>query len=343
MSRFGQGILAILAIIFLSGAISSNALAQVVNFSYEQTDNANGSGMFFGQAGGFTFSGEMPLASVTQNDLSDRSIPAGMIGYIDGASSASPGNDYGVHLGWSGTTTVKATRVVSATLLEFYDIEVDLTIGEDGSPADWSFEAIVTDDDGSGNDAFGSLRMAAFVGDPLDGHRHSGGTQAFAEGVVDTFTMGGTHAQVDENGRGDELGIGISFRDGPEEWAAGDLFESGPVFVDNVIWNGALNIDLSSAEATGTGLPSDFDGDGNVGLSDFLIFRENFNTDGTTRLTGDLNTDGRTDLYDFVFFREAFGTSGNVANAASVPEPATSLLLISGAFLLAMGRRRRAP
>ena len=70
-----------------------------------------------------------------------------------------------------------------------------------------------------------------------------------------------------------------------------------------------VNIELLSGPVA----PSpDFDGDGRVGFSDFLIFAENFGTrqgDGQYDARTDLDSDGAVGFSDFLIFAEAFGTA----------------------------------
>ena len=56
----------------------------------------------------------------------------------------------------------------------------------------------------------------------------------------------------------------------------------------------------------GTELIGDFNGDCAVGLSDFIIFRQNYGTPGPI---GDLNDDGYVGLSDFIIFRQNYGES----------------------------------
>ncbi len=53
-------------------------------------------------------------------------------------------------------------------------------------------------------------------------------------------------------------------------------------------------------------LPGDFDGDGSVAASDFILFRLNF---GGTGFDGDFDGDGAVGATDFITFRLAFGSS----------------------------------
>ncbi len=335
--------LAILVVCGLSTAIS----AQLISFSYSQTDTTTGGGTFSGTVDGILFTGEMPLATVSQNDTSNLEVPEGMIGYMDGqANPSTNGNDFGVHLGWDGSVTLTGEKVVSATELELYELELNLIIADDGTPdADWSYSAVVTDDDGKGNDAFGQFRMAAWIGEPRNGHRHSGATNDFLRGAVDNHVMGGTHGQVDADGRGDKLGIAFSFRDGVDLDTGEDMEDgpftngSGPVYVDSIVWNGGLTA-TNTPNLLGTSLAADFNLDDQVDMADFAILASSFNLDGTTRSGGgDMTGDGRTDLRDWALFREALLAAPGTAVA--VPEPSTALSLLLGSLCLAALRRAR--
>lgn len=55
-------------------------------------------------------------------------------------------------------------------------------------------------------------------------------------------------------------------------------------------------------------LASDLNGDGAVGLWDFMIFRQNFGSTGLN-LPGDFNGDGTVDLADLIFLRQKYGTA----------------------------------
>lgn len=84
----------------------------------------------------------------------------------------------------------------------------------------------------------------------------------------------------------------------------------------------------------------DFDGDGEVGFSDFLIISANFGLAADSHKQGDANCDGFVGFSDFLHHSSWFGVSlSNSMDIVSVPEPSTyrcSLLL-----LLTLVRRRR--
>lgn len=340
MIAFKNWLYAPIVVALLGGSLTTSALAQVISFSYSQTDLTTGGGTFEGTVDGVFYTGVMPLATVTQNDGNDRPIPEGMVGYMDGfANPSTNGNDFGVHFGWEGSVTLTGEKVISPTELELYELDVDLIIADDGSPdANWSYSAQVTDDDGQGNDAAGDYRLAGWIGEPTMGHRHSGPTSTFVEGAVDVHEMAGSHGQVDENGWGDALGIGFSFRDGPAD--NGDEVLPGPVYVDSIEWNGGLT-PTNAPSVVGTGSPADFNSDGAVDAADFAVLAGNFNMTGTTRTGGgDLTGDGTTDLFDWAIFRDAY-TAAQAPGVAAIPEPATLTSVLLAIGLLSVTRRRR--
>ncbi|MCA9187949.1 MAG: hypothetical protein R3E01_05880 [Pirellulaceae bacterium] len=79
---------------------------------------------------------------------------------------------------------------------------------------------------------------------------------------------------------------------------------------------------------TATLIPGDADGNGTVELLDFEIIRDNFNMSVTSRSLGDLTFDGIVDFDDFRQWKDNFpGANGAVGAAASVPEPASMVLV----------------
>ena len=77
------------------------------------------------------------------------------------------------------------------------------------------------------------------------------------------------------------------------------------------------------------GAPGDFDGDGLVDFSDFLILGDNFlsHLDGPVT-AGDIDFDGDVDLDDFGQFKILFNESqgASVTASAAVPEPSAAVL-----------------
>jgi hypothetical protein len=75
-------------------------------------------------------------------------------------------------------------------------------------------------------------------------------------------------------------------------------------------------------------IAGDVNCDGEVGLADFTILKENFGNAGG-RGDGDLNGNGEVDLVDFTVLKESFGDS-----AAPVPEPASLVLWAVGTLAI---------
>lgn len=84
--------------------------------------------------------------------------------------------------------------------------------------------------------------------------------------------------------------------------------------------------------------PGDFDLNEKVEFADFMILANNFGT-GNLYSQGDLNFSGRVDLEDFVEFRSVF--LAQPPAAASVPEPASAIVLQLGLIVGMLLRRRR--
>ena len=76
--------------------------------------------------------------------------------------------------------------------------------------------------------------------------------------------------------------------------------------------------------------------DGQVDLQDFGILKDSFGGPGGWD-HGDFNSDGTIDLQDFGILKDNFGAGG----LASVPEPATLLLLVAGELAILIRRGRK--
>ena len=92
-------------------------------------------------------------------------------------------------------------------------------------------------------------------------------------------------------------------------------------------------------------IPGDYDGDGEIGLSDYELWGSTFGfTSGDLRADG--NGDGIVDAADYTFWRDRVTpTSGSAAIAQAVPEPtaAAMVVVIVGMGVCARRIRRREP
>ena len=116
---------------------------------------------------------------------------------------------------------------------------------------------------------------------------------------------------------------------------------------DMAVWDRALNhleIEWLWNEGAGnevgesgsqSGLEGDLDGDGFVGSADLDLVRGNWGASGGAN-PGDANEDGFVNSADLDIVRANWGRNA----AAAVPEPATALLLLVGATLFIVNRRR---
>lgn len=85
-------------------------------------------------------------------------------------------------------------------------------------------------------------------------------------------------------------------------------------------------------------IPGDFDANGSVEFSDFLVLSANFGGAGTYS-QGNADGAGNIEFSDFLILSANFGSSAGAASA--VPEPSAGLLTVCAVGLLAGFRRRR--
>ncbi len=123
----------------------------------------------------------------------------------------------------------------------------------------------------------------------------------------------------------------LQFENAQESVAAVDLLiaggvittsESDPLSVEIVNVDG---IDFTQVSAAGAGLPGDFDGDGDVDGADFLTWQRGF--------------PGTFDASDLAEWQGAYGAPP--VAAATVPEPTSLILTLSGTLATALCFRRR--
>jgi len=81
-------------------------------------------------------------------------------------------------------------------------------------------------------------------------------------------------------------------------------------------------------DVTCSAYSADFNCDGSVGFSDYLVLTQNFNGNGHT-LEGDANGSGNVNFSDYLVLTQQFGSTGG-----AVPEPVTLALFGLGALLL---------
>ena len=88
-------------------------------------------------------------------------------------------------------------------------------------------------------------------------------------------------------------------------------------------------------------LEADFNQDGRVDGTDFLIWQQNFGTpSGATMNDGDANGDGTVDGQDFLIWQTQFGSpAGSGASPSAVPEPAALILLAIAAATVTLLQR----
>jgi hypothetical protein len=323
IGRTGLGI-----VLGIFGSLEA-ASAALLHFSYTQDDASNGSGTIAGEVNGIMFSGSLPEAQVSQVDFDELPVPAGMVGYLSGTAEPSPGNPFGVHLGWSGTITLSGQKQVGSES-ELYELDVPLVIPMDGAPGGgWFFGADLTDEDGIGNDSFGTgFRLAAWIGPPASGQRQSDDLfRELVQGEIDNYRAESAFDQVEADGQGQDLAMAVSYRNGSFG------FGSGPMYVDRIDFEGSLFIDETTnpERPVGTFLSADFDMDGDVDLVDFNILKGHFGASDAMKSDGDANGDMTVNLIDFNILKSSFGQTSGVT--ASVPEPSTWALAVLGVGL----------
>ena len=83
----------------------------------------------------------------------------------------------------------------------------------------------------------------------------------------------------------------------------------------------------------------DFDGNGNVDFSDFLVLSANFGQDVADHTLGDADCNGTVEFADFLTLSANFGQSAS--GAQSVPEPSTAWLGLAGVLCCLLTSRAR--
>lgn len=90
------------------------------------------------------------------------------------------------------------------------------------------------------------------------------------------------------------------------------------------------------------GLPGDFNGDGIVDAADYTVWRDNFGAGDESALNGNGDGIAGVDGLDYILWKQNFGaTLGFGASTASVPEPATAVIVLLVAVATVLCNRKR--
>ena len=193
---------------------------------------------------------------------------------------------------------------------------------------------------GGENEGFESpfYRTETFFPDPFDKDLN-------ADGIPDKAFIGGELSNEDVVGIENDRFVPVALEGAGAEFT--DLASNILTIVNDPLVDGyfdtTLNIVMPGAfqAPSPLRLPGDVDGDGEVAFEDFLILSENFGTDVERYTLGDLNGDGTVQFPDFLILSGNFGQT-RTAQAASVPEPHTLPMSLSGiALLLGLARSIR--
>lgn len=224
----------------LAALIGSAAWAQdPLNFTHIQTDATTGAGNLGGQINGVLFGGTMQMPTVTQNDASAQPVPGNAVGFITGGTTGNPGGGIGVHLGWSGTTTLTGqirddldpnTVTSDSSKFNVYSVDVSMSAVV-GTPHDYQFNTFDDNSSVAGtSDVTNTLTHRGWIGDNGGGHRHSDGSFGYGAGP-DTFTAAASFSLAG-GASGDDLGITAG---------VGGTAPNDTLFVDDITFRGVLN------------------------------------------------------------------------------------------------------
>lgn len=93
-------------------------------------------------------------------------------------------------------------------------------------------------------------------------------------------------------------------------------------------------------ELISAGLPGDFNDDGVVDAADYTVWRDNLGANDESALSGNGNGSNGVDQADYQLWAYNLGTTSPGSGSATIPEPATLVLLILGAAVLANQKRK---
>ena len=107
---------------------------------------------------------------------------------------------------------------------------------------------------------------------------------------------------------------------------------------------GALTIEQSLFLLPPVANSGDYNGNGTIDGSDYVVWRKSRGTDVNRGTSADGNANGTVDPSDYSYWRSRFGmpagTGSLVAGLAQIPEPSTLAMGLVGLAILACQRRR---
>ena len=140
----------------------------------------------------------------------------------------------------------------------------------------------------------------------------------------DTHIGGGMQTLFEDGGVGTDVDLELRYFEG--------------IIDDVALYNRALSAGRIGVHL-GDEVSADLNGDGSVDFADFLLISANFNAEGTE---GDVDFDEFVGMSDFVIWRNQFDAGGGAGEASAVPEPSTGTLGIVCLVALSLIRRRHA-
>lgn len=330
----------------IAGAVSSAALAEVINIDFGTNVTATSTSVPVATLNSFNQQyvglGAAPDTGTVWNSLKlDASVPqvfgdAGggvplaYLANFTGASFSSLVDSAGASTGRSVTIANDG----SARMILYHNNLASTPLLPSGSFDLWR-EQLNQHDNNTGTVTLGGYNP----GDLVDLYLYSGGDVG---GRKANFTVNGVSTQLaDSNIPRNNFVLGVDYARFTTTADAGG--EIAITWSRGTSPEGAFNgmqVVFQAAAVAG-----DTDGDLDVDMVDYENIRANFRSTGATRLQGDLTNagggygDGVVDFYDFIQWQENFPTpAGGGSLTGAVPEPNT-ILLVSIAGGLAVCRR----
>ena len=116
-----------------------------------------------------------------------------------------------------------------------------------------------------------------------------------------------------------------------------DVEDNGIIFGSAGLADGTVQFPISeNVNLTSLAIPGDWDGDGQLGVSDFVVLSRNFGLQVANFQDGDLDGNGVVETTDFLMFSRDFRRLAPL----TVPEPAGAMPFLLAGFCLASLRRR---